>query len=358
MSRRYARSAVLVDRHGLPLEALAGGQSSGDASKAQALALERRRAVGCALSAERISKRFGPNQALDDVSLEVDAGEIRALLGPNGAGKTTLLRVLCGLVTPDAGTVSGLGESAGRRSRARTIGLVPSGDRTFYLRLSGHENLVFFARLHGFRRRDADRLARRALERIGLPEVGRLAVGRYSHGMQKRLSVARAVIARPPILLVDEATHDLDPEGSRRVRDLVAELAAGGTAVLWATQRLEEIRGFAREVTVLHRGRSRFDGTVPELLARSAPRAFALKLGRRGDVPPMRGVAETVAGLARVTRAEDGLATFDLVLEPDVVLGDVVVRLAGSGYDVLSCRELTSAVEDVFLELTADEAPT
>ncbi len=168
-------------------------------------------------------------------------GSCTLLLEPNGAGKTTLTRGLCGLVDPDARTV----ETAG------TVGLVPSGDRTFYLRISGLENPIFFGRLHGMRLRAARDRAQ-VLDAVGLAEAANVAVGRYSHGMQKRLSVARTLLANPSVLLVDEATHDLDPEGARRVRSPVGTLAERGTAVLWTTQRVEGIRDFAHAVTLQH----------------------------------------------------------------------------------------------------------
>jgi ABC-2 type transport system ATP-binding protein len=222
-----------------------------------------------ALDVRGLRRRFDRHTALDGVDFTVQLGEIHALLGPNGAGKTTLLRTISGLVSPTEGSVAVLGLEVTLRNRALQgrVGLVPSGDRTFYLRLSGLENLVFFARLHGMRRRAAVARAHEVLDAVGLSEPARRRVGTYSHGMQKRLSIARALLTEPGLLLVDEATHDLDPEGAERVRSLVAERAAAGAAVVWTTQRVEEISAFADRVTVLSAGRVRFRGTVDELLA-------------------------------------------------------------------------------------------
>jgi ABC-2 type transport system ATP-binding protein len=222
-----------------------------------------------ALEVRGLRRRFDRRLALDGVDFVVPAGEIHALLGPNGAGKTTLLRTISGLVAPTEGRVSVFGAdvTAGTRARRGHVGLVPSGDRTFYLRISGLENLIFFARLQGLPRRMAAARAREALDAVGLADAARRNVGTYSHGMQKRLSIARALLTEPLVLLVDEATHDLDPEGADRVRSLVAERAAAGAAVVWATQRVEEISGFAHRVTLLSAGRVRFTGSVVELLA-------------------------------------------------------------------------------------------
>jgi ABC-2 type transport system ATP-binding protein len=188
-----------------------------------------------------VTRAFGEHLALNEVSLHVGAGEIHALLGPNGAGKTTLLRLLSGSVLPTAGEVRVLGVSAagGPTELRRLVGIVPAGDRSLYLRISALENLIFFGRLQGLSRHEARERGERALEHVGLARHMRRPVNRLSHGMQKRVAFARALLTQPAVLLVDEATHDLDPEGSERIRQL-ARLAAGeGTAVLWATQRLE-----------------------------------------------------------------------------------------------------------------------
>jgi ABC-2 type transport system ATP-binding protein len=312
------------------------------------------------LHADGVSRRFGDNLALDEVSLRVHRGEIHALLGPNGAGKTTLIRTLTGLVTPNAGVVRVTGRDPTRGARAvrERVGVVPSGDRSFYLRMSGLENLAFFARLYGFSRRRAVSRARTVLGEVDLLDAARVRVGVYSHGMQKRLSVARALLTEPPALLVDEATHDLDPEGALRVRDLVRRAASGGAAVLWATQRVDEIRGFADRVTLLHQGRVRFVGTVPQLISLAAPRRHVVRLrnGAAGTAP--RDVlSQALAGTGVAWAEVDGDPEHYLLSLPDgVVLGDALAALTAAEVEVLACREERSQIEEAFLALTA-QAP-
>lgn len=315
--------------------------------------------VRLTVAAHGISRSFGAKRALDDVSLSVQTGEIHALIGPNGAGKTTLLRVLTGLVAPDEGDLSVLGVDPGASSRdlRRRIGLIPSGDRSFYLRISGLENLVFFARLNGLRRRAAFTQARRALEEVDLLDAARLSVNAYSHGMQKRLSIARALLTQPEVLLVDEATHDLDPEGARRVRELVGAVAARGAAVVWTTQRLDELRGFADAVTVLSRGCVRFSGTVPELMAHSLPRRYLLRLqnGSLAGESLQPVLSRAVEGLGTVTAAGQGESPdYLLVLAESAVLGEALASLTSAEVQVLSCREERSEIEEAFLSLTAE----
>lgn len=290
-----------------------------------------------------LCRRFGARTALDRVDLTVRPGEIHALLGPNGAGKTTLTRILCGLVDADGGEV----QLAGR------VGLVPSGDRTFYLRLSGRENLVFFARLNGLRLKAARARADQLLGDVGLGDAADRPVGKYSHGMQKRLGVARALLPDPGVLIVDEATHDLDPAGAIRVRRLVEDLVSRGAAVLWTTQRVEEINDFAHAVTFLHQGQVRFTGTVAEL-ARHAPASRYVVTVRPDDAgpPPDAGRLQTALGnIACVTPGAGGPQHFLLEPARPSPLGAAIARLAEAGYDVIGCRRERAEIEEAFLAL-------
>jgi ABC-type multidrug transport system ATPase subunit len=312
------------------------------------------------IEAHAVGQRFGRKHVLHSVSFEVRQGGIHALLGPNGAGKTTLIRILSGLLVPSYGTVRIFGAPAdSSRAMRRLIGLVPSGDRSFYLRISGLENLAFFARLHGMSRRAALTRAREVLEEVGLADAATRRVGFYSHGMQKRLSVARALLAVPPILLIDEATHDLDPDGARRVRELVAAAAERGAAVVWATQRLDEIRGFADRVTLLSDGRAAFAGTVAEMMAIAVPRRYLLRLtnGRPAPYSLEAAGCSALGSLGRLERAGDTSAEhYVLALADDAVLGVALAALSSADIAVITCREERSEIEQAFLALAGGSA--
>ncbi len=299
-----------------------------------------------AISACGLVRRFGAKQALAGVDLEVARGQIHALLGPNGAGKTTLIRILAGLADADGGELSVAG----------TVGLVPSGDRTFYLRISGLENLIFFARLQGLRLRAARQRAREVLAQVGLEDARRLPVGRYSHGMQKRLSVARALLVDPAVLLVDEATHDLDPEGANVVRGLIAGLASNGTGVLWTTQRIEEIRDFADRVTFLRAGEVRFAGSVAELIDHAPSRRYVVKLrnGHPDRPPATEAVQRALGNLATVSPARGDAGHCLLAPNQEQSLGASFAALAEAGFDVLACRQERAEIEEAFLALMED----
>jgi ABC-2 type transport system ATP-binding protein len=307
--------------------------------------------------ARGLTRTFGAQRALDGIDLDLHAGTVHALLGPNGAGKTTLLRVLTGLAAPTAGTVSVLDRDATRRTRelAGRVGLVPAGTRSFYLRISGLENLVFFGRLHGLPRRVARARALEVLQAVGLAEAAGRRAGTYSQGMHRRLAVARALLTRPEVLLVDEATHDLDPEGAEAVRRLVTGAAADGAAVLWTTQRVEEIRGFADAVTFLHRGTVRFAGSVADLIGHAPAGRYVLELRDPAGRPIPAETARFATGELAGVRPAAGAAHVLVTPRPGVALGAVVAALAAAGHDVLACRRERSEIEEAFLALAAEE---
>jgi ABC-2 type transport system ATP-binding protein len=309
------------------------------------------------IEARDVSRRYGDTVALSRFSLTVQAGQIHALLGPNGAGKTSLIRILCGLQSASSGQVkiAGLDPATSPRELRRRIGFVPSGDRSFYLRISGLENLAFFARMHGLGRKTALARSRELLRDVGLEDAARKRVGVYSHGMQKRLSVARALLTEPQVLLVDEATHDLDPAGARQVRSLVDGVAARGAAVVWATQRIDEIRGFAHGVTLLRRGEVAFSGSVPALVAHATPRRYVLQV-RNGSAPTealvdyLKELVTPLAEISPVDREEHVLLT----LVDGAILGDALTSLTRAGVHVLRCTDERSELEEAFLNLTGD----
>jgi ABC-2 type transport system ATP-binding protein len=310
---------------------------------------------GPVIEVDGLHRSFGSVHALKGVDLEVAPGEVHGLLGPNGAGKTTLMRILSGLVDPSDGSAYVLDRRAGRSPELRAlIGMVPPGDRTFYLRLSGLENLMFFARLHGLRRRGARARAHELLEAVGLEEAARRPISTYSHGMQKRLSFARALLSEPRLLLVDEATHDLDPVAAQQVRDLTAACATGGAAVLWATQRIEELHGFARRVTVLDRGSVAFAGSVSALVAMGGADRHVLELGpaTRAAMPVLDAALGAHGALLPGPDAGHVLLT----LAPGVALGTAVTALAEAGAEILSCRDERPPIERAFLAVTAERA--
>jgi ABC-2 type transport system ATP-binding protein len=226
---------------------------------------------------EGVAKSFGGLDVLRSVSFDVGAGEAVALLGRNGAGKSTLVRILCGTVIPDAGKVVLHGHLQ-TGSASRFVGHVLADERSWYWRLTGHENVEFFAALHGLTPREAAERSTELLARVGLSAARDQLFGQYSSGMRLRLGIARALIAEPPILLLDEPTRSLDIPARRELWDELAEMRAGGVALLVVTHDVHEAAQIADRALLLH------DGAVIELPAAvSAETLEAAVLDRLGS---------------------------------------------------------------------------
>lgn len=205
-----------------------------------------------------LRKRFGAVQALDGVDLEVRPGEIVGVLGQNGAGKSTLLRVLGTTVLPDSGQASIAGHDVVTEASLtrRATGVVLGDERSWYWRLSGRANLEFFAALHGYGRRQGRTVASRLLSQTGLDDVADRRFDGYSSGMKARLSVARALLGHPAVLLLDEPSRTLDPVAAADLRRMILDFAEGqAAAVLWVTHDLHEAAEISDRILVIAHGR-------------------------------------------------------------------------------------------------------
>ncbi|MCB1387345.1 MAG: ABC transporter ATP-binding protein [Nitratireductor sp.] len=207
-----------------------------------------------------VSKRFGRVEALRDVSLAVEAGEVVALLGHNGAGKTTLFRIMLGFIRANGGTLSICGEIAGSAAARRAISYLPESV-AFPKMLTGREVVELYATLKGAARGDAGK----ALEQVGLAEAADRRCGTYSKGMRQRLGLAQAIVGQPKVLLLDEPTSGLDPVSRGEFYELIAGLARSGTAVLLSSHGLSELEARAERVAILRKGRLVADGPLAAL---------------------------------------------------------------------------------------------
>jgi heme exporter protein A len=213
------------------------------------------------IQVQNLVKSFGPRTALAGVDLSVEAGEFVTLVGPNGAGKTTLLRILATLTRPTSGTlrIAGLGLAQAGEEVRRRIGFL-SHRTLLYGDLTAEQNLNFYARMYDLDELDRDRTrVAGLLEQVGLAARRHDLVRTFSRGMQQRLSVARAVLHRPQVLLLDEPYTGLDPNAAQVLTDLLTELAGEGCTVLLTTHNLERGLTASRRVVVLVRGRLVYD---------------------------------------------------------------------------------------------------
>ncbi|WP_439623638.1 ABC transporter ATP-binding protein [Shinella sp.] len=217
------------------------------------------------LTVEDISHDWGARRALDGVSFTVERGRFCALLGPNGAGKSTLFGMLTRLFTPRTGRIAIAGHdmaSAPRAALAR-MGVVFQAS-TLDPDLTVRRNLLYFAALHGLSGREAETRAMGALERLGMAERAEEKAARLNGGHRRRMEIARALIHRPDVLLLDEPTVGLDAASRAAITQHVHDLASGGLTVLWATHLVDEVRPQDRLV-ILHHGRVLADGEAGDI---------------------------------------------------------------------------------------------
>ncbi|HEV8339173.1 MAG TPA: ABC transporter ATP-binding protein [bacterium] len=223
--------------------------------------------------------------AVDHMTLEVAAGELLGLLGPNGAGKTTTLLLLSTLLAPTAGTavIEGFDVRRAPGEVRRRIGVLLAGDRAVYRRLTGRENLLYFAALYGLPRQEAHSRAQALLELVGLTDRADDLVERYSTGMRMRVAIARSVLHGPAVLLLDEPTVGLDPHGARLVRELIASLHQSGKTILLATHDMAEAERLCDRVAIIDRGRIVAVDAPDRLTAAGSLEEVVLTLTRRLD---------------------------------------------------------------------------
>ncbi len=301
-----------------------------------------------------IRKAFGDVRALDGVDLTVATGTVLGLLGPNGAGKTTLVRVLTTLLKPDSGSASVVGldvvrDATALRERIGLAGQYAAVDEN----LTGLENLVMVGRLYGSKRAAAKVRGRELVERFDLVEAADRAVKTYSGGMRRRLDLAAALVARPPVLFLDEPTTGLDPRGRLSMWEVIEGLVTGGTTVLLTTQYLDEADRLADMIAVIDHGRVIAEGTSDQLKDRVG--------GERLEVTLEDGADPSAAVRALASLSDDEAVVEERVVKLSVrrrsgTIVDAVHRLseAGVGVDDLALRRPT--LDDVFLALTGHAA--
>ncbi|HEV3228619.1 MAG TPA: ATP-binding cassette domain-containing protein [Solirubrobacteraceae bacterium] len=303
-----------------------------------------------AIEVRGVVKRFGDVLALDSVDLTAKEGEVVGLLGPNGAGKTTLVRVLTTLLKPDSGSarVRGLDvirDAARLREQIGLAGQYAAVDEN----LTGLENLVMVGRLYGADRKTAKARGAELLEQFDLVDAGRRPTKTYSGGMRRRLDLAAALVAKPPVLFLDEPTTGLDPRARLLLWDVIDQLVAGGVTALLTTQYLDEADRLANTIAVIDHGRLIAEGTSDELKDRLGGERLEVQLEPDADpAVAMRALApmsdEPPVVEATVVRLS--------VREHRGAIVEAVKRLseAGVGVDDLALRRPT--LQDVFLALT------
>jgi len=295
-----------------------------------------------------LRKVYGERVAVEDLSLDVYAGEVFGFLGPNGAGKTTSVKMLTGLIQPTAGSARILGRPLGDLEARRQIGFLPELFR-FHDWLRGEELLDLHGKLYGMSREQRRRRIPEVLALVGLSEVGHLRVRAYSKGMQQRIGIAQALLNDPRVVFLDEPTSALDPLGRRDVRELILRLKSDGVTVFLNSHLLSEVESVCDRVAIVNHGRVVAIGPMGELLSRELTVEFRLGALPDGVVSGLSAYVqvEGVVSGSRprvVARASDETAIARAV--------DYLVRTGTPVYGVVPERR---SLEEVFVDIVSRE---
>jgi len=309
--------------------------------------------MSAAITSAGLTKRFRSGQvAVDSIDLDVPRGAVYGFLGPNGSGKTTTIRMLLGLAFPTSGTAALLGVPMpeGATSVLSRVGSLVEGP-AFYPYLSGWDNL---ARYDAADRTASAATAKarigEAMERVGLTAAAKKRFRNYSLGMKQRLAIAAALLAPRDLIILDEPTNGLDPQGTREVRALVRQIAADGITVFVSSHLLAEVEQVSTHVGVMRLGKLVFQGELAALRRTAAPRVAV----RTGDTASAAEVL-TKLGLADPVLVNTGLAE-DLVTAElgDVAPEKITAELVHAGVGVRGLTVEAPSLEDLFVGLTGE----
>ena len=301
-----------------------------------------------------LEKKFGPVTAVDRLSFQVDEGEVLGLLGPNGAGKTTTVRILACLISPTAGSASVCGHAVTLEpSKVRqTVGILTENP-CLYERLTAFENMEFFAEAYGVSpREERNARIRELLEFFDLWTRRADKVAHFSKGMKQKLAIARALVHRPPVLLLDEPTAGLDPESAKEVRDMMTQLSCReNRAILLCTHRLEDSEKLCSRVMIVNKGRCVAAGT-PESLQKKLVGGLVLEIVLKlGSAE----VVDTVRRLAFVRSLKtDGQRLLIALDDPDSATTEIVEAIVRAGGRVLSVNPPKPSMEEIYMKLIGE----
>ncbi|MGF1596940.1 MAG: ATP-binding cassette domain-containing protein [Acidimicrobiales bacterium] len=310
-----------------------------------------------AIVASNLHKRYGSVVALDGLDLKVPDGTVLGLLGPNGAGKTTAVSILTTLIIPDAGTATVAGADLASepelvRQRIGLSGQFAAVDEV----LTGRENLVMIGRLYHLGRARARERAGQLLERFDLADAADRSVKGYSGGMRRRLDLAGALVAEPPVLFLDEPTTGLDPRSRIELWAVIRELVTGGSTVLLTTQYLEEADQLADDIVVIDHGRAIAHGTADELKAQVGGARVELVVADAADIERARNVLAANGDGHGEVEVRPAARTLLVGVDDGVgSLGRIAGELRHQEIAVTDVGLRRPTLDDVFLTLTGHD---
>ena len=305
------------------------------------------------IEVERLRKSFNSLVAVDDVSFTVGEGEIFGLLGPNGAGKTTTINMICGVLKPDGGRVLIGGKDIWLDSKTVKQGLaVVPQEIAVYEDMTSRDNLNFWGSLYGLRGADLKARVDEALTKVGLSDRATERVKGFSGGMKRRLNLCMGLLHRPKVLLLDEPTVGIDPQARLNILEVVRDVAAAGTTVLYTTHYMDEAQDLCDHIAIIDHGKILTVGTLDEL-TRLAGEAEVLRLSGTFDNDLARERLEAITGV-RVLKTDDGLAVLSVEADGPGLLA-VLPKILEADLEVDDVSIQQPNLQSVFISLTGKE---
>jgi ABC-2 type transport system ATP-binding protein len=295
--------------------------------------------------------------AVDGVSLQIERGEIFGLLGPNGAGKSTTIRMLCTLLEPTSGTahVNGFDVVKQANQVRQSLGTVLAGERSIYWKLTGRENLEYFAALYHIPPMVAKQRVDELIERMELKERANELVEKYSTGMRQRVAISKALLARPPILLLDEPTLGLDPQAARNLRELILQLKSEGHTILLTTHYMEEADQLSDRIGIIDTGKIIALDT-PERLKKRIDQQEIVRLEVSGWYEKIGDQLRGLPGVDNFSAHKlEGDGLWEVTLQSANsrgILSGVVETVNHNGTRLVNMNIVRPTLEDVFINLT------
>jgi ABC-2 type transport system ATP-binding protein len=304
------------------------------------------------IEVERLRKSFNTLLAVDDVSFTVGEGEIFGLLGPNGAGKTTTINMICGVLKPDGGRVLIGGKDIWLESKTvkQEMAVVPQ-EISVYEDITARDNLNFWGSLYGLRGVDLRSRVDEALTRVGLSDRAGDKVKGFSGGMKRRLNLCMGLLHRPRVLLLDEPTVGIDPQARLNILEVVREVAASGTTVLYTTHYMDEAQDLCDRIAIIDHGRILTVGTLDEL-TRLAGEAEVLRLSGRFD-DTARARLDAFGGV-RVLKVDDDVAVLSVDADGPGLLA-ILPKILEADFGVEDVSIQQPNLQSVFISLTGKE---
>ncbi|MFY9286609.1 MAG: ABC transporter ATP-binding protein [Tissierellaceae bacterium] len=297
-----------------------------------------------------LKKAYGDFYAVNDISFEIQAGEIFGFLGPNGAGKTSTINILIGLSRPSGGQIEihGIDVIKETKKAQSIIGVVPD-ESNLYDEMNGFDNLCFCASLYGIGKEEREKRAKDLLKLFELDGVAERPFKHYSKGMRRKLTIAAGIIHNPKILFLDEPTTGIDVESAMQIRDLILALKKEGKTIFLTTHYLEEAERVCDRIAFIVKGKIVKISTVSELMEEASP-DYRIKLKVSGNLHSIRDKLDNEFDDARMEILDETSCLF--ISKEELSLYPIIESLNKKGIAVYEAKEIKPSLEDIFVKIT------